>query len=331
MPATTATAIKFPAPNQVELGEYALPSLHEDEVQVRTEYSGVSQGTEIWALQGRRPELRFPTVPGYQSVGRVERVGAAVKGVAEGDRVLFTSSRLPESYPETWMAAHVSRAVVPGALGDKLFLLDPDIDPIASAIAALPAVCHRGIQMIKIAPGDCVVVTGLGLIGQTASQLATAAGGLVIAVDLDPRRRTTAKNCGAAVTVDPSREDLAKAVRTIKPAGADLVIEATGRSAALKESIDLLRWEGQILLQGWYPEPISFDFHHAHLKKPIIAISCGVGSIPDCLHLLRHGRLRLRELITHCVPVTHAPQLYLRMAQRDPEVLGVVFDWSGVA
>jgi 2-desacetyl-2-hydroxyethyl bacteriochlorophyllide A dehydrogenase len=327
----TATAITFPSLNRVELREHPLPALREDEVQVRTEYSGVSQGTELWALQGRRPELRFPTVPGYQSVGRVERVGTAVKGVAEGDRVLFTSSRLPESYPETWMAAHVSRAIVPAVFGDKLFVLDNDLDLVAAAITALPAVSHRGIQMVKITPGDCVVVSGLGLIGQTAAQLATAAGGVVVAVDLDRGRLATASRCGAAVTVDPSRDDLGAAVRAIKPSGADLVIDTTGRSSIVNESVDLLRWEGQILLQGWYPDLISFDFHHAHLKKPTIAVSCGIGSIPDCLHLLRHRRLRLRELITHCVPVAQAPELYPRMARRDPDVLGVVFDWSEAA
>jgi threonine dehydrogenase-like Zn-dependent dehydrogenase len=110
-----------------------------------------------------------------------------------------------------------------------------------------------------------------------------------------------------------------------------LVIETTGRSAALSECIDLLRWEGQILLQGWYPDPITFDFNHAHGKKPKVAITCGIGSIPDTLHLMKHGKLVIRDLITHVVPVVQAPEMYARLAKRDPSMLGVVFDWSGQA
>jgi len=242
--------------------------------------------------------------------------------------VLFTTSRLPDSYPKTWMAAHVSHAVVPARLGECLHVLDEAIDPVAASIVALPAVSLRGIQMVDVRPGDCVVVTGLGLIGQSAAQLANAAGAAVVAVDLDAKRRETALACGAAVACDPRTDDIGAVVRAIRPAGADLVIETTGRSAAFAECIDLLRWEGQILLQGWYPDPITFDFHHAHLKKPKIAITCGVGSIPETLHLLRHGRLHLRPLISHVAPVADAPGLYARMAARDPEVLGVVFAWG---
>jgi 2-desacetyl-2-hydroxyethyl bacteriochlorophyllide A dehydrogenase len=326
-----ATAIVFPAVNEVELVRHEVCDLQPDEILVATEYSGISQGTEIWALQGRRPELTYPTVPGYQAVGKIVRLGSEVSDLAIGERVLFTSSRLPDSYPKTWMAAHVSHAVVQARLDETVYRLDPAINPIAASIAALPAVSLRGIGMVNITPGDCVVVTGLGLIGQSSVQLANAAGAIVIAVDLDANRRAKALACGAALALDPKTENIGAMVRSIRSAGADLVIETTGRSQALGECIDLLRWEGQILLQGWYPDPVTFDFHHAHGKKPTIAITCGIGSIPETLHLMKHEKLAIRELITHVVPVTQAPEIYNRLAARDPDILGVVFDWSELA
>ncbi|MDA3961530.1 MAG: zinc-binding alcohol dehydrogenase [Planctomycetota bacterium] len=324
----TAAAIRFEAIDQVSLHQYDLPELRDNEIQIQTEYSGISQGTEIWALQGRRPELQFPTVPGYQAVGRIEACGADVTGYAPGQRVLFTTSRLPaEASTDTWMGAHVSHAVVPIGAGDQPVILDDAINPRAAALAALPAVSLRGVQMLTINPGDCVVVCGMGLIGQSSAQIASAAGGVIIAVDLDHERLAKAKVCGAARAVAPS--ELAAAVTAIKPGGADVVIDTTGRSPALTEAVDLLRIEGQILLQAWYPEPISFDFHHVHMKRPHIAISCGVGSIPETLHLMRYHKLDLEPLISHVVPPSEAPAIYRRMAERDSDVLGVVFDWTG--
>lgn len=67
-----AQAIIFPDKDRVEIGSFELPEIQPDEALVRTEFSRVSQGTEIWALIGKRPEIMFPTVPGYQSIGVVE-------------------------------------------------------------------------------------------------------------------------------------------------------------------------------------------------------------------------------------------------------------------
>jgi len=105
-------ALVFPEANRAEVQAYDVPELRLDEMRVRTEYSGVSQGTEMWAYAGKRPELKFPTVPGYQSVGVIEEIGPEVRGFTPGQRVLFLSSRLPDSLPPTWMGAHVSHALV---------------------------------------------------------------------------------------------------------------------------------------------------------------------------------------------------------------------------
>ena len=40
-------------------------------------YTGVSVGTERWALIGKRAEISFPNVPGYMGIGRVTKVGDA--------------------------------------------------------------------------------------------------------------------------------------------------------------------------------------------------------------------------------------------------------------
>jgi 2-desacetyl-2-hydroxyethyl bacteriochlorophyllide A dehydrogenase len=310
--------------------QYEPPALDAGELLVRTEYSGVSQGTEIWAYTGHRPELQFPTVPGYQTVGVVEQVGEGVEGFAVGQRVLWHASRLPAQWPATWMAGHVSLAVVPVKHDPPPRVIPNEVDPVAASLAALAAVSLRGIDMLDIRPGDLAVVTGQGLIGQASAQLARLRGATVIATDLSAKRLQLSKAHSADLVANPRDGDLKQLVTSLRPNGADLVIDTTGRSEAFAECVALLRWEGQFLMQGWYPKPITFDFHATHMKKPKIAITCGIGDTDRTLELMRYGKLDWRPLVTDLVPVGDAPAIYQKLAANDPDTLGVVFDWKGI-
>ncbi len=323
--------IAFTGPEQVEVQTFDPPAFGDNELLIRTEYSGVSQGTEVWALTGRRRELTFPTVPGYQSVGIVEAVGANVTGFAVGQRVLFHASRLPEDATDTWMGGHVSHAISP-TTGDPPPRVVPEgVDPKTAALAAMWAVSLRGVDMLTLKPNDLVVVTGLGLIGQAAAQLARLRGAIVVASDLHPTRLDLAKAYSADLVVDARASGLAEAIRGLRPKGADVVIDTTGRVDMFAPCVDLLRPLGQFLMQGFYPQHVNFDFHVTHLKRPTIHISCGIGDTQRVLELFRFDRLPAGPLITDVVPVDRAPAMYRRMLDADPNVLGVVFDWRGVS
>jgi len=206
------------------------------------------------------------------------------------------------------------------------------VDPIEAALSSLPAVALRGINMLDVRIGDLVVVTGQGLIGQGSAQWARLRGATVVATDLSPKRLDLSRKYSTDIAVNPREQDLGEVVKSIKPAGADVVIETTGRSDMFAPCIDLLRWEGQLLLQGYYPDPITFDFHTTHAKKPKIAVTCGhdLGGIATALEMMKLGKMSFRELVTHLVPAPEAPALYPLMAAGNPDILGVVFDWRKV-
>jgi len=322
-----ATAMVMTTPHAIELQTYDLPELRPDEVVVRTEYSGVSQGTEVDAFRGARPELTFPTVTGYQSVGRIESIGTDVKSFSVGDRVLFTTSRLPDSYPFTWMAGHVSRAVV-STTSRPPIRVHEGADPIEAALTAMVAVGLGGIKQIRVELGDVVLVNGQGLIGQGSAQLARCRGALVVTTDLSPTRVALSGAHSADVAVDPAEQDLDEVLRTLAPRGVDVVIETSGRADQFAPSIDRLRTEGTLLLQGYYKQPIEIDFHPTHIKKPTIAAACGFGDLNLALSLLRWGKIRFRDLVTHLADPRDGQSLFARMEQADPDMLGVVFDWA---
>ena len=259
-----ATAMVMTSPRSMELQSYGLPELRPDDVLIRTEYSGVSQGTEVDAYVGARPELTFPTVTGYQSVGLIEAVGAGVTGFAEGDRVLFTTSRLPDTFPFTWMAAHVSHAVASTSSRPPI-LVPANVDPVEAALTAMVAVGLGGIQQIRVELGDVVLVNGQGLIGQGSAQLARRRGAIVVSSDLSPTRVRLSAAHSADIAVNPAEQDLDEVLRGLASGGVDVVIETSGRADQFAPSIDRIRTQGTVLLQGYYKQHIDIDFHPTHI------------------------------------------------------------------
>src|SRR5215471_21870179 len=84
-----------------------VPEPGPDEVRVRTAFSGISQGTERWALTGRYGHFDvdysayYPCSPGYQAAGIVESVGSAVTDLTEGDHVFVPGTRFLHSISST--------------------------------------------------------------------------------------------------------------------------------------------------------------------------------------------------------------------------------------
>jgi 2-desacetyl-2-hydroxyethyl bacteriochlorophyllide A dehydrogenase len=321
-------AIAFTGERRVELVELPTPALKPRHLLVRTEFSGVSQGTELWALTGKRRELTFPTVPGYQSVGIIEAVPDDLVGYQVGQRILYHRALPPTDWPDTWMGGHTALGLVPVDNDPPPRPVPDGLDPVAAALAAMPAVSLRGVNMLPVSLGDVAVVYGQGLIGQAAAQLMRLRGAMVIAVDTNEQRLELSRQYAAEQTVNPGDRKVSDVLATLAPDGADIVIDTTGVAKLFSQFVDLLRVDGHLLLQGWYPQPISFDFHDTHLKRPRIAISCGIGDTQAILKLMATDKLVWRPLVSHLVPVNDAPAVYQSMLDGDRSIMGVVFEWS---
>ena len=108
-------AVVFPEPKRVEIREMTVPEVSPHQVGIRTAFSGISQGTERWALTGRYGHYDvdysayFPCSPGYQAAGVVEQVGSEVTDIQEGDHVFTMGTHFVEpdyKYPGPCQASH---------------------------------------------------------------------------------------------------------------------------------------------------------------------------------------------------------------------------------
>ena len=117
---------------------------------------------------------------------------------------------------------------------------------------------------------------GLGMIGQMSAQAARRAGARVIATDLIAARvRARRRSTRPIVSSTARRESLEDAVREEAPDGADVVIDTTGITSMYDRCRDLIRHEGKIMMQGYYADPISIEFHPTHLTRATVTFPCG--------------------------------------------------------
>lgn len=324
-PALLATAV-----DRVELVEVNVPDPQAGEVLVETVYSAISPGTEMRCLAGAQPNLGFPFIPGYSTVGRVLARGAGVR-LDEGAWV-FCQGTMKADRPLAW-GAHLGHVVQPEA---GVFPLPAGVDPLPAALTKLAAIAYRGVRVAAPRPHEEVAVVGLGVIGQLAARLHRLAGARVVAGDLSAGRTELARRAGVETVALAA--GLAPAFAAVQPRGADVVVDSTGVPAVLPQSLRLLKskpWDDELyeparfVIQGSYPADIAFDYHQAFFREVAVLFprDCQPRDLRVILRMLAEGRLQTRELITEVCAPAEAQRIYSDLRAGRPDLLTAVFQW----
>ena len=335
-------AIMFTAPGEIALQAIELPDPQPTDVVVRMDVSGVSVGTERWALLGKRPEMKFPHVPGYLGIGTITAVGAqaATHGWRIGQGINFARSRLPAAIADhSWMGTHLADAVVDVCAGREVpgepfhfFRAEPlpdGLDPLTAALTQLCGVALRGIEMASIPAGGTVLVVGAGVIGQFAAQVCRLKGAQVMVSDIDPARLAMAATLGAEWTVNSATEVLAERAAAVAPRGFDVIIDTASIPSVINQVVPLLRVGGQFVFQGWYPPPSALDLNAMHGRHPTCFFPCGHSGrhVATAMRWARDGRINSRDLLNRVLRPADAPDFFRHMAASSEAFLGAAIDW----
>jgi len=326
----------FPEPNKVEITSIEVPDPGPDEVLVQNQVSGVSQGTERWQLLGRYDGMandvaaNYPFIPGYQSVGTVLAVGSKVADIKPGTRVMLSGTRLQDpSSSRRGSAGHVSHLVANRA---DVNILGDNVDLEEASLFVMAGVGRHGVRLSGVQPGEHVVVIGQGMIGQMSAQAARQRGAYVVTADLAEKRVNLSAQYSADRAVDASNEDLEEVVREKRPNGADIVIDTTGNVKLFDQCLSLIRNEGRICLQGYYPDPVVIDFHRAHLKRATVFFPCAWDreKNQELANDISDHKFAIASLITHRFPYQDAPEAFRLVTESPEQSLGMVLNWDGV-
>ena len=315
-----------------------------NEVQVRVHACGLCQ-TDVHIVETGGWGLRFPILLGHEGAGVVEEVGADVRSVAPGDRVVVAwrapcgecpSCRLGDlrrcsSQLRGRRRAHrasdgalLAPVLRCGTLADRAIVHEacavkvPEELPFEQA-ALLACGFSTGagaaLWATPVRTGSTIAVIGCGGVGLAVVQGAKLAGaGRIVAVDVAPEKLAIALELGATDVVDASAGDPVEQVRDLT-GGVDYAFSAIGAAAGLVQAVRMCAYAGTATLVGIPPAGVGLDIDldvDLFAPKVTIAVTHGGDTIPqeDFPFLARaalDGKLDLARFVTRTVSLDEAP------------------------
>lgn len=307
-------AVVLEAPERLSLAQLDLTAPTDADVVVDITFSGISTGTERLLYSGRMPQfpgMGYPLVPGYESIGVVSHAGPS-SGRAVGDHVFVPGANCYGAVRGLFGGAS-GRIVLPGqrtiecpeSLGDQGVLL------------ALAATAYHTVHPVNAQAQQPDLIVGHGVLGRLQARIALALGASSPTVwESNPIRQSGAN--GYAVM--PAHDDPRRDYRCI--------CDCSGDPTILDTLIQRLAPGGEIILSGFYSEPLSFVFPPAFMREARIRIAAQFlpADLTGVMDLITSGRLSLDGLVTHVAAASDASSAYAT-AFTDPSCLKMTLDW----
>ncbi|MCH1522933.1 MAG: NADPH:quinone oxidoreductase family protein [Arenicellales bacterium] len=233
---------KYGALTDLAVQQVQIPAMAPGQIRIQVETIGVNfpDALLVKGLYQAKPEVPF--IPGLECAGMIEAVGEGVDHLAIGQRVAAMSPDFG-TYAE-YVSVPASHAYpVPTSV---------DISDAGAMLCAYGTAYHALVQRASLKAGESLLVMGAaGGTGLAAVQLGRALGAHVIAVCSNAEKLLTAKQYGADVGIDLSKEELRDALRSLTDgAGADVIFDPVGGNHA-KTLSRSLAWNGRWLIIGF--------------------------------------------------------------------------------
>ena len=345
----------FVEPGRIVLDEKPIPEPGPLDALLRVTTTTIC-GTDVHILKGEYPVAKGLTV-GHEPVGVIEKLGSAVQGYREGQRVIagaITPSGWSNAcldgcgaqdgagtahgwkpmggwrFGNTIDGCQAEYVLVPDAMANLAPVPDDLTDEQVLMCPDIMSTGFGGAESGRIRIGDTVAVFAQGPIGLCATAGAKLKGATtIIGVDSVPPRMAMARRLGADHVVDYTAEDPVEAIlKLTNGRGVDVAIEALGTQATFEACLRVIRPGGVLSSLGVY----SSD-----LKLPLGAFAAGLGDhtivttlcpggkerMRRLMNVIRSGRADLRGLVTHRFKLEEIETAYDLFAHQRDGVLKV--------
>lgn len=313
--AKSMKATIFVEPGRVELTQRSIPDIGPLDALIRVTTTTIC-GTDVHIMKGEYP-VRKGLIIGHEPVGVIEKLGAAVQGYREGQRVI-AGAIIPSGYSNACLGGYCAQdgagtahgwkpmggwkfgntidgcqaeyvrvpdamanlAPVPDGLTDEEVLMCPDIMSTG----------FSGAQSGGVRIGDVVAVFAQGPIGLCATVGAKLMGATtIIGVETVPERAHIAQRLGADHIIDFRKADpVAEIMHLTNGRGVDVAIEALGTQATFEACLRVLRPGGTLSSLGVYSKDLTI---------PLGAFAAGLGDHKIVTTLCPGGKERMRRLM----------------------------------
>ncbi len=342
---STSRAMVVTEPGRMELREFPLPEIKENDGLLKVELVGVC-GTDPSIFKGKvgRAPRPYPLILGHEIVGRIYKAGPQALsrwGVREGERVIveyaFGCGECPPCLAGRYTlclrmfcyGSMIGCAEPPhlyGAYSDYLYLpsramvhrIGEDISPEVGVL--IGAVLGNGVRWLS-RMGDCrvgqaVAIVGPGQQGMAATLVARDCGAepiMVVGLGRDRTRLELCKELGAHLVVRSDEEDPVSVLgEATGGAMAELVMDASGHPSGAALALDLAGVGATIILPGLYGAltqvPLLLDKAVFKEQRLVGVFSQDFASVEAAIKLARRGSYPLAKMISHRFPLERAEE-----------------------
>jgi 2-desacetyl-2-hydroxyethyl bacteriochlorophyllide A dehydrogenase len=326
-----------------------IPSIGSHDVLIAVRAAGVC-GTDVHYHSGEFAPYYIPLTLGHEGAGIVTAVGENVTHLQVGDSVIVhyivscgncepclqgfdNRCRNRKSIGSHINGTFAEYIKVPARSALKMSDTIP-YDWGAIAACAVSTAYHA-VDISGLQRGGTAVVFGVGGVGLHAVLWSKFFGGrTVIAVDPIDSKLNVAKEYGADVLLNPTRDNIQAEVNGITDSwGVDVAIECSGSPLAMKQAIETIkgknRYEsGSIVSVGLQIAPIQVDYWGLREGRLMVSGDHTRYDLQRIIKLMETKKINLDKSITHHIPI-HAVNDGVKLIENGQEhVERVIVDFN---
>ncbi|HLS14456.1 MAG TPA: alcohol dehydrogenase catalytic domain-containing protein [Beutenbergiaceae bacterium] len=337
------------APGDLELVDRPIPEPGPGEVLLAVEATTLC-GTDLRVLRGEKTSgVRPGVVIGHEIAGRVAAVGQGVRAYQVGRQatvsIVVSCGGCDACFGDL---EHLCRNLelfgygIDGGLSEYLLVperavrrgnviqTDAELPPTHLALAEPLSCCLNAADQYQVRPGDTVVVLGAGPIGLLHTQLALASGAKeVLVANRGAERRQVAERLGAALTVDPSTEDLAAIVRERTGGrGAEVVVVCIGVPELAQLALDVAAIGGRVNYFAGFPKGSTSAMEPNVIHYEELVVTGGSNArrrdVVRAVAMLEKGMIDAEQIVTHTFGLAQVQEAMTAVADKTGIKIAVV-------
>lgn len=308
-----STAVMLEGPRKLSLADVSLIDPSADDLVVEIKHSGISTGTEKLFYTGEMPPfpgMGYPLVPGYEAAGEVVEASPA-SGFKVGDHVFVPGANCYDGAFGLFGGSSSRLITAP----DRVSRIDAGLGAQGALLALAATARHAMAGQGKTVPD---LIVGHGVLGRLLARLTVAAGAPAPTVwEIDAARQAGAVGYNVVSPENDERRDY------------QCIYDASGNGALLNDLVGRIVKGGEIVLAGFYTQPLNFAFPPAFMKEARFRVTAewNADDLIATRALVEGGALSLDGLITHERNASDASEAY-EQAFSDPACLKMILDWS---
>lgn len=312
-----------------EIGRIPKPRPGRNEVLCRVDSVAIC-GTDVHIIEGKmkgRWPRGYPYTPGHEWSGTIVELGegADIFGWQVGDEVAGTShapcgfcrmctigrytlcdnygdERVHRQYGHYSQGADAQYMV---ASIKSVFKLPPEISLEEGALIDTASIALHSLKRPGVRPGEVAAVIGPGPMGLLCGDCAAAMGAARVIVTGSGERLEKARGLGFEV-VDYRAGDVVEQIRRLTDGkGAHVTVDSAGTADSIGQAVAMTRKGGRVSFTGVPLEPVALPMQKIVLEElDLFGVRANPGAMEEAIALVRAGRIRARDVITHRFPLS---------------------------